>query len=209
MKITLSGIGKRFNNREWVIKHLDYTFEGSNAYAITGNNGSGKSTLTRIVSGIMPQTRGEIRIESGTKIIDPDDFYKELTYAAPYLDLIEEFTLNELLNFHFKFKTPIKEMNIPNLIDLMYLTKSKDKQIGNFSSGMKQRLKLGLAIFSDASVTILDEPTSNMDEKGQLWYLQQIKEILGSRLIIVASNQPNEYQFSDQVIDLNALSHKF
>jgi ABC-type multidrug transport system ATPase subunit len=185
MKITLSGIGKRFNNREWVIKHLDYTFEGSNSYAIIGSNGSGKSTLTRMVSGIMPQTRGEIRIESGNKIIDPDDFYKELTYAAPYLDLIEEFTLNELL------------------------TKSKDKQIGNFSSGMKQRLKLGLAIFSNASVTILDEPTSNMDEKGQLWYLQQIKEILGSRLIIVASNQPSEYQFSDQVIDLNVLSHKF
>jgi len=209
MKITLSGIGKRFNNREWVIKDLDYSFDGPNAYAITGSNGSGKSTLTRIVSGIMPQTRGEIRIESGNEIVDPDDFYKELTYAAPYLDLIEEFTLNELLNFHFKFKTPIKDMNIPSLMDLMYLTKSKDKQIGNFSSGMKQRLKLGLAIFSDASVTILDEPTSNMDEKGQLWYLDQVKEILGSRLIIVASNQPNEYQFSDQVIDLNVLSNKF
>lgn len=209
MKITLSGIGKRFNNREWVIKDLDYSFDGPNAYAITGSNGSGKSTLTRIVSGIMPQTRGEILIESENKIVDPDDFYKELTYAAPYLDLIEEFTLNELLNFHFKFKNPIKDMNIPSLMDLMYLTKSKDKQIGNFSSGMKQRLKLGLAIFSDASVTILDEPTSNMDEKGQLWYLDQIKEILGSRLIIVASNQPNEYQFSDQVIDLNVLSNKF
>lgn len=208
MKITLSGIGKRFNNREWVIRHLDFTFEGSKSYAITGSNGSGKSTLTRIVSGIMPQTRGEILIESGSKIIDPDEFYKELTYAAPYLDLIEEFTLNELLNFHFKFKTPIKDLNIPSLLDLMYLTNSKDKQIGNFSSGMKQRLKLGLAIFSNASVTILDEPTSNMDEKGQLWYLKHIKEILGTRLIIVASNQPNEYQFSDQVIDLNVLSQK-
>lgn len=208
MKITLSGIGKRFNNREWVIKNLDYTFEGSNAYAITGSNGSGKSTLTRIVSGIMPQTRGEICIESENKVIDPDDFYKELTYAAPYLDLIEEFTLNELLKFHFKFKTPIKGMNIPQLIDLMYLVKSKDKQIGNFSSGMKQRLKLGLAIFSNASVTILDEPTSNMDEKGLAWYMEQVNEILGSRLLIIASNQSNEYKFANEVIDLDSLNGK-
>ena len=170
MKITLSGIGKKFNNREWVIKNLDYSFEGSRAYAITGSNGSGKSTLTRIISGIMPQTKGIITYTKDNKILDPDDFYKELTYSAPYLDLIEEFTLIELLNFHFKFKSPITGMNVTKLIDLMYLTQSKNKKIGNFSSGMKQRLKLGLAMFSQASVTILDEPTSNMDENGCTWY---------------------------------------
>tara|TARA_R110002096_G_scaffold424334_1_gene632159 strand:+ start:259 stop:870 length:612 start_codon:yes stop_codon:yes gene_type:complete len=203
MNITLEGIGKRFNNREWVIKNLDFSFEQNKTYAITGANGSGKSTLARIIAGITVPSAGSIRYDSEGQQVVIDQFYQHLTYASPYLDLVEEFTLEELLNFHFKFKKIQSGFTIDDLIQKMYLEDSKNKYISNFSSGMKQRLKLGLALFSQASVTLLDEPTSNMDEKGAEWYSEQIATIAGSRMLIIASNQAFEYKITDRIIDLN------
>jgi len=204
MNITLEGIGKRFNNREWVIKNLSTSFEQNNTYAITGANGSGKSTLTRMIAGITVPSTGLIKYEYEGKQIEIDQFYQHLTYASPYLDLVEEFTLEELLNFHFKFKKIRTGFTKDELIKKMYLEDSKTKYVSNFSSGMKQRLKLGLALFSQASVTLLDEPTSNMDEKGAEWYTEQIASIMGSRMLIIASNQPFEYKITDRIIDLNS-----
>lgn len=206
MNITLEGIGKRFNNREWVIKNLSTSFEQKNTYAITGANGSGKSTLTRMIAGITVPSTGLIKYESEGKQIEIDHFYQYLTYASPYLDLVEEFTLEELLNFHFKFKKIRAGFTKDELIQKMYLEDSKTKYVSNFSSGMKQRLKLGLALFSQASVTLLDEPTSNMDEKGAQWYAEQIASIMGTRILIIASNQPFEYKITDHIIDLNSLN---
>ncbi|MEQ6122439.1 ABC transporter ATP-binding protein [Reichenbachiella sp. MALMAid0571] len=203
MNITLEGIGKRFNNREWVIKNLNYSFEQNKTYAITGANGSGKSTLTKIISGINLPSSGSVHYESNGKPLDSDQFYKHLTYAAPYLDLIEELTLKELLHFHFQFKKIQEGYSLNDLMHKMYLEDSKNKYISNFSSGMKQRLKLGLALFSQASVTLLDEPTSNMDEQGVSWYSEQIASVAGSRILIIASNQAYEYGITDLIIDLN------
>ena len=203
MNITLEGIGKRFNNREWVIRNLDFSFEQNKTYAITGANGSGKSTLARIIAGISLPSTGLIRYDQEGQQIEIDQFYQHLTYASPYLDLVEEFTLEELLNFHFKFKKIQPGLTRDELIQKMYLEDSKSKYISNFSSGMKQRLKLGLALFSQASVTLLDEPTSNMDEEGAEWYSEQMATIAGSRMLIIASNQAFEYKITDLIIDLN------
>ncbi|MEQ9288657.1 MAG: ATP-binding cassette domain-containing protein [Cyclobacteriaceae bacterium] len=204
MKITLDGIGKRFNNREWIIRDFNYIFEPNKSYAITGSNGSGKSTLVKMISGILPATKGQFIYENEGKPQDVEGFYKYLSYAAPYLDLVEEFTLDEMLRFHFKFKKITPGYQIGDLIEKMYLENSRNKHVGDFSSGMKQRLKLGLALFSQASVTILDEPTSNMDERGSEWYSEQIKEVVANRMLIVASNQASEYTFVDNTINLNA-----
>jgi len=157
-----------------------------------------------MIAGITVPSTGLIKYEYEGKQIEIDQFYQHLTYASPYLDLVEEFTLEELLNFHFKFKKIRTGFTKDELIKKMYLEDSKTKYVSNFSSGMKQRLKLGLALFSQASVTLLDEPTSNMDEKGAEWYTEQIASIMGSRMLIIASNQPFEYKITDRIIDLNS-----
>ncbi|MFY0651064.1 MAG: ATP-binding cassette domain-containing protein [Cyclobacteriaceae bacterium] len=203
MKIKLNKIGKRFNEREWVFRNLEYTFDYNQTYAITGSNGSGKSTLTQIISGIMPATTGSIEYEYNSAPVHSDDIFQHISYAAPYLELIEEFTLKELLNFHFKFKKLCYYSSKEDLIEAMYLQDSHGKYVGNFSSGMKQRLKLGLALFSESEITILDEPTSNMDERGVEWYHGNIGKVLGKRMTIIASNQPQEYKFTNNIFSLN------
>ncbi|OAQ38908.1 ABC transporter ATP-binding protein [Pedobacter psychrophilus] len=200
MKILLEQIGRRFN-REWIFKHVDYTFESGKSYAILGINGSGKSTLLQVISGALTSSIGNITYLLENKQIDVEEVYKHFSLAAPYLDLIEEFTLLETLDFHFNFKKRINNLNNNELVDLLDMQKSKNKQLKYFSSGMKQRVKLLLAFCSDTPLLLLDEPTANLDEQGINWYLDLVKSFGGNnRLVIVCSNQAHEYSFCDEQI---------
>ena len=193
---------------------MDYHFQSGKSYAITGSNGSGKSTLLRIISGSLPASEGTITYKGKNEsVISPDLWPRHIAYAAPYLEVIEEFTLKELLEFHFSFKSTADGIDsAPALAEKMYLQDSLRKQIKYFSSGMKQRLKLGLAFFTKTDILFLDEPTSNLDFSGIDWYLAQIEEIKKGRLLIICSNQPNEYSFCDYVMDISSYkgykSHK-
>jgi ABC-type multidrug transport system ATPase subunit len=200
MKIITNAIGKRFQ-RDWIFKQLNYTFEAGKTYAVTGPNGSGKSTLLQCLAAVSPLTEGTLQyVSSENQIIAHDDIYRHIGVAAPYLELIEEFTLDELLAFHGKFKK--FRISADTLADRMKLARAKNKNIAHFSSGMKQRLKLALALFSDTPIVFLDEPTANMDVHGIDWYKAEIEQHLANRLVIICSNQRYEYDFCDSVLHI-------
>ena len=201
MEIKATGLGKKFNHH-WIFKNLDFEFKINNAYAITGPNGSGKSTLLQIISGYITPTTGGLTHTLQGNNLDPNHIYRHLVLVAPYLKLVEEFTLMEQLNFHFQFKTIKTGWNISDIIEIMELKNSIHKQIKYFSSGMKQRLKLGLGFYSQCELLLLDEPTSNLDEPGIQWYLDYVKKSLSDRLVIISSNRKQEYNCCDQEISL-------
>ncbi|MGO1243471.1 MAG: ABC transporter ATP-binding protein [Sphingobacterium sp.] len=207
MNITLQNLGRRYN-REWIFRHIDYTFSFGKKYAILGPNGSGKSTLLKVISGSLTPSEGSLVYQNQSQgDITVEDIYGELTIAAPYVELIEEFTLKEMLEFHFKFKSYLQGYNLHEVIALLQLEKAIDKEIRFFSSGMKQRVKLVLACCSMGGIVLLDEPTSNLDLAGEAWYLSLIeKTIHENRILIVASNQEKEYPFCDAF--LHILSYK-
>ncbi|MEM8909156.1 MAG: ABC transporter ATP-binding protein [Bacteroidota bacterium] len=205
MEIELHNIAKRFRY-EWIFRNLDYTFQSGQSYAILGPNGTGKSTLLKILSGHLSPSKGKIEFRQGEKIIDIDQVYQNVSYAAPYIDLIEELTLREAIDFHRRFRNFREQLQTPQLIELLRFEHSVDKAIKYFSSGMKQRLKLVLAICTDAPLLLLDEPTTNLDEEGMEWYHQLIERFGQDRLIIVASNVAMDYRFCEQ--QLNILSYK-
>lgn len=199
MQISLGNIGRRFN-REWIFREVSQSFTSANAYAILGPNGSGKSTLLNIIAGSLTPSEGEITYFREGKSVDHDKVYPYISIAAPYLELIEEFTLSELIDFHFKFKQPLDGHTSGTLSELMQLERAKSKQIKYFSSGMKQRVKLALAICSQTPVLLLDEPTSNLDKSGVAWYLDLIGNFTRNRLVIIGSNQEHEYSFCNHHI---------
>ncbi len=201
LKIQLHEASKRFQY-EWIFKNLNLQLKQGDSLAITGGNGSGKSTLLKCLSGSIPISSGNIIFESKGKSIPESDWYKYLTISAPYLELPEEFTLLELIEFHFKFKNPINQIIPKELVEILYLDQHLNKPVSQFSSGMKQRVKLGIALFSDVPLVLLDEPTSNLDKKGIGWYLELIKEYQKDRILIVCSNDPREYEFCLQKIAL-------
>ena len=201
LSIKLNQIGRRFN-RDWIFRGINYTFNTGESYAILGPNGSGKSTLLQVLNGSLTPSAGTISFFDGDKPIDIEKIFQQLSLAAPYLELIEEFTLTEMLDFHFKFKAYLPGMDNEAVIGLLNMPGSKNKMIRYFSSGMKQRLKLALAFCADTPMLMLDEPTSNLDAQGVDWYLNLIQKYAQNRLTIVGSNQQHEYDFCTHQINI-------
>ncbi|HFA48954.1 MAG TPA: ABC transporter ATP-binding protein [Bacteroidetes bacterium] len=203
MKITFQQVSKRYRY-DWVFKNIDYSFEEAGRYAVTGPNGSGKSTLMKLLSGHLSPSKGKAVFFWKNKKVEAEDVYLHISFAAPYIDLIEEFTLLEILDFHQKFKPFQKGLASKNIVELLAFPKSKNKEVRHFSSGMKQRLKLALAICSDSSLLLLDEPTTNLDKQGVDWYLDLIENYLGNRTAVVASNIDVDYAFCGERLDILA-----
>jgi ABC-type multidrug transport system ATPase subunit len=199
LEIQLQEVSKRFQY-EWIFKNLTLTISPGSSLAITGGNGSGKSTLLKCISGNIPVSSGTITYSGNQSSIPENEWYSHLVLSTPYLELPEEFTLAEAVHFHFQFKTPLSGITTKELLEVLYLESHSHKQISQFSSGMKQRLKLGLAMFSDVPLILLDEPTSNLDKKGISWYSDLIQNFQKGRTLIICSNEPREYEFCQQKI---------
>ncbi|TCD27659.1 ABC transporter ATP-binding protein [Pedobacter psychrodurus] len=201
MKIALNNAGRRFN-KEWIFRNLSTEFTSGNSYAILGPNGSGKSTLLSVLTGSLSPSEGEISF-SDTKEIPVEKIYKYISLAAPYLELVETFTLKESIDFHFKFKNFAPGLDSKKLITVLGLEKAANKEIKYFSSGMKQRTKLALACCTDTPILFLDEPTSNLDVQGISWYRELIENFGKDRLTIIGSNQIQEYDFCTNQIQIS------
>jgi len=203
MQIEATGLGKRFH-RDWIFRGLTHTFQPNTA--ILGPNGSGKSTLLNTLSGQLLPTEGTLAYSYQGKAVAVEEVPHLLAYCAPYLELIEELTLTELLHFHTRFKPLQAGLTPEGLVERMYLEKSRNKLVRDFSSGMKQRLKLGLALYAAAPLLLLDEPTTNLDRTGVEWYREHVRATAPGRLVLISSNVPEEYDFCSTQLDVTSFA---
>ncbi|MEK6616917.1 MAG: ATP-binding cassette domain-containing protein, partial [Bacteroidota bacterium] len=128
---------------------------------------------------------------------------RNISYAAPYLELPEEMTWKETVKFHGKFKKFSPTLKEKDIISVSGLGSSVNKEIRNFSSGMKQRAKLSLAILSDTPLLLLDEPITNLDATAVKWYQHLISDFAKEKLVIVCSNyNKEEYSFCNKELVL-------
>lgn len=205
MQIILNNIGKRYNY-EWIFHRVNYEFTSDNNYVILGANGSGKSTLLQVITGNLIPSEGEVKYQdakSGINNLNQENIYHHLSFASPYLELFEELTLVESIELQAQFKPFYEGLDTKKIVELTQLEKAKNKQLKNYSSGMKQRVRLALAILCNTPLLLLDEPTSNFDKKAIDWYQNLIREYSQNRLIIVCSNQQEyEYPFCNKQLQI-------
>jgi ABC-type multidrug transport system ATPase subunit len=205
MLIQLHQAGKRFN-RDWIFRNVNTTFVAGTAYAITGPNGSGKSTLLQVIAAALQTNEGTISWQLSRQhtllAIDEEEVHSYIAICAPYLEVIEEMTAAEFLQFHASFKPLLPQVSIAEIIAIVGLQKAADKQIRFYSSGMKQRIKLAQAIFADVPVLLLDEPCTNLDASGYELYHQLIDSYCKHKLIVVSSNDSNEYNFCKEKLSI-------
>ncbi|WP_276134145.1 ABC transporter ATP-binding protein [Polluticoccus soli] len=201
MKISLEHISKRFQ-RHWIFKEVSHEFAAPGAYAILGPNGSGKSTLLRIIAGMQAASKGKIQHLNNGKVLEQNKLFEYVSFCAPGMDIVEELTLTEFLDFHFSFKKALNNLSVKEIIEITGLKQAADKPIGDYSSGMKQRVKLAQAIFADTPLLLLDEPCSNLDQQGVDQYRSWIETYAQNRLVIVASNDVREYYFCKEHISI-------
>jgi len=201
MEINLTGIGKRFR-KEWIFRNVDLSFTSSKRYALVGHNGSGKSTLLQLIATIAIPTEGEILYRLDKAPLTTDKTTSLISFSSPYQELIEEFTGLEMVDFHFRFRSQVLPTSSQQFLQAIGLGSSATKQIKFFSSGMKQRLRLALCVYTQANVYLLDEPTTNLDQQGAGWYAQLISQLPANKIVIISSNIENEFKMCDVVINI-------
>ncbi len=202
MKIELQKVGKKYF-REWIFRNVDICLEAREKVAVLGPNGSGKSTFLQLLSGSLLSTEGSVIYSINDNAVDPEFVFREVCIAAPYLELIEEFTLEEIVDFHFSFKKSVRGLKSADILQISGLESSKKKVFKYFSSGMKQRAKLSLALLSDVELVLLDEPCSNLDATAINWYKELVSDYGTEKLIVVCSNnQTDEFEFCSRRMDM-------
>jgi ABC-type multidrug transport system ATPase subunit len=200
--ICATNLQKKYN-KQVIIEALSFTYTAPQTIAITGINGRGKSTLIKLISGYVTPSLGQIEYTFGEEKIAIEDVFNYISIAAPYLDLIENMTALEMLQFHIKHKPTINQLSALELLELAYLVEHKNKPIASFSSGMKQRLKLVLAITANVPLLLLDEPTSNLDAKAKVWLSDVFSIYCKNKLVFIATNSVSEeLKLCRQIIEL-------
>ncbi len=194
----MTDAGKRFN-RDWIFRHVSLDLSAGRRYALTGANGSGKSTLLQLIGRITEPSEGKISVEGDNTTIEPEDTFRHLSFCAPYLDLVEEMTGEEFLAFHRGFKPYVDGLSARDVLERTGLSHAAGKQILYYSSGMRQRLKLAQSVLSDTSILLLDEPCTNLDEKGVDLYRELLGRYSRGRIVVIASNDAREFEDSDEV----------
>jgi ABC-type multidrug transport system ATPase subunit len=175
-----------------IVKDVDITFGAQTVTGIGGRNGSGKSTLLKMISGYLSPTSGSISYKIRESSISRNDLFRHLSFSAPYIELTPSLTLQETFN-HYKSFKPTKDLSYEAFVDYCEFTDTKAKQISAFSSGMKQKINLALALISDLSLLIFDEPTSYLDDEAKKWFYDHLETSLTNKTIIIASNDNDDF----------------
>jgi ABC-type multidrug transport system ATPase subunit len=198
LELRLENAGKSFL-KQWLFKGVTQRWlaDKGKSLAILGANGSGKSTMTLMMAGQLVPSEGSCMWFSGQQ--EWSTPLGHLALSSPALELPEEWTLTEWFDFQNKVLPFRKGHDLNKFIaDCQYNKKVAKKPISTFSSGMKQRVKLALALWADVPLSIVDEPLTNLDKQGEELYRLWATECLDHQSIIVASNRQEEYFFCDE-----------
>lgn len=202
-RIELTDCGKSYN-RKWLFKNLDVQFKSGETWAFLGANGSGKSTLALMLSAQVWPTEGKIKWENNGDIIEPTHVFSHISLASPAMELPGEFSLKELVELHGKVKKFNTAAPLDSILSFCeFNSKTADKPLANYSSGMLQRVKLALAAFSETPVLILDEPLTNLDKAGEKLFERMIQTLVKDRILVIASNREDEYKHCSRSLHIN------
>ncbi|MCS6904429.1 MAG: ATP-binding cassette domain-containing protein [Bacteroidia bacterium] len=194
LSINAQKLSKKFFGK-WIFKDISFSLEGAGVLAVVGENGSGKSTLLRIVAGQLMPTSGKLDLKWNGKKIKSEKVYTLLSYMAPAIECYPQLTLWETYQLHFRFKPLRQGYSIKRIFSILSLDSFSHLPLFQLSSGTLQRAKLGLALFADTPLLLLDEPTTFMDAPNANYAINLIQDLSSQRLLIVASNLQREYSF--------------
>jgi len=198
----LSDLGYSYGKKR-IFRNLSAQVQSGKIHLITGPNGSGKSTLLRLLSSAIEPEEGSMRYSIEGREPDEELLRNEISLVAPYLELPEEFNLDELISFQIRFLSDDSgESYYRQLAEYFGLEKAMDKPVSEYSTGMKQKAKFVLSLGMNRPVWLLDEPASNLDVASCGLLHQLLRDNMHKRLIILASNDPSEISLGEVAVSL-------
>jgi|TARA_R100000005_G_C4996363_1_gene203214 ABC-type multidrug transport system ATPase subunit len=195
-------LAKKFNAHS-IFSDLSFS-HSEGILGVSGANGSGKSTLLKCLSYLLRPNSGDIIWKKDEQIMNQKEVKAHIGYAAPYINLYAELSVFENLKFLVEAGgIPAKTGELINLLERVQVPHLKDQLFGSLSTGQQQRAKLAASLVRNPKILMLDEPGSNLDEKGHALVSTIVKEASASgALVFLASNDPNEISLCDSVIEL-------
>lgn len=194
-------ISKKYGYQR-VVEDFSMQFYSDHIYGISGRNGSGKSTLIKMLSGFLSPSSGSITYTMDGVNIPRKSVYPYLSLSGPYTDVIQEYTPEEMVRFHQKFKPFKVQMDYKTIEDIMELKGHRMKPVQYFSSGMKQKINLTLNVLSDTPFLLLDEPTSYLDAQAKSWFKKLLTNHAPNRVVIIASNDSIDLDLCQTILQI-------
>ncbi|MCG2589297.1 ABC transporter ATP-binding protein [Rhodohalobacter sulfatireducens] len=201
IKLKADNLEKRFGRKT---VFTDLSFEtGTLVLGIAGANGSGKSTLLKCLAALLKPTSGSVKWTLNDHDIKRTDLKNYLGFAAPYIQLYEELTVRENLEFIQNVRSLSQQKPLSDLLEPLGAKKLLDNHFGELSTGQQQRIKLAAAIIHNPDILLLDEPGSNLDEAGKNIITSLVAQFKNSnRMVVIASNQQYELDHCHEIIEL-------
>lgn len=192
-KLNTVGLTKRFGLRT-IFSNISFQLAVGDVLAITGSNGSGKSTLVKLLANVAERTEGSVKWSLQESLPLPDEeLPQHLGFVAPYLQLYSEFTAWEQVEMVQKLRgLPMKEEQAKELFQRFGLLGREHELLRTFSSGMLQRVKFICALIHAPAFLILDEPATNLDQRGIEAMRQLVADGAPNRITIIATNDADD-----------------
>jgi heme exporter protein A len=201
--LKVEGICKHYS-QTLLLDDVSFSVKQGDVLAVTGWNGSGKSTLMRIIAGLVRPSAGRVLMFAGEEVIPKEMRRRFLGMVAPALCLYDELTGVENLEFFCKVRgVPYHRSDSLALMEQVGLGGHEKKRCRDYSSGMKQRLKIVQALVHKPPLLLLDEPGSNLDSKGIKIVENVVAEQREMGITIIASNEKREVDYADRIINLS------
>ena len=200
LSIEWKDLGKRFMLK-WVIRNLSGEIPAGSHAVVKGENGSGKSTFGKLLVAATDATDGGLNWAAGSQAIKIDSVPQLIAWSAPFMEVPEDMEVGEVLEFHQKFRKSWDGLSLSEFASGAGLDKQLRSQVKTLSSGQKQRLRLVLAMGTEAGLVVLDEPCSNLDESGITWYGKALEKLVTKTTVVVCSNNRQE-EHLDSAIEI-------
>ncbi len=204
INLKCTDITKSFNGKV-VFKNVNINLTESTSLVVNGRNGSGKSTLLKVISHLIRLDKGKIELKIKDKLISKEKYFSKIGFLSPYINLYDELTGQENLDLFYDLKVEQKNNKaeeIKYLLEKVGLYKRRDELIRNYSSGMKQRLKIAFAVISKPALLLMDEPRTNLDDEGISVVYKVAEEQKERGILILATNERDDNEICESSLNI-------
>ncbi|NPA75383.1 MAG: ABC transporter ATP-binding protein [Euryarchaeota archaeon] len=200
MYLEAVNLTKRYG-KFYALNDLNVKVEGSKCVGYLGPNGAGKTTTLKLFTSLLRPTRGEAIINGHSVQKDKVQALKDVAAVVETPELYPTFTPEEILQMSCALRS-VNKCDIKHALEEVGMYEWRNKRVGKFSKGMKQRIALAAALVGNPEILILDEPTSGMDPRGMAEIREVIRNMKKSqRLIFMSSHLLSEVaEVCDEVI---------
>jgi len=190
-QLIIKNLSKTYPNGVHALKNVNLTIN-SGMFGLLGPNGAGKSTLMRTIATLQNADSGSIFLNDLDVLNNKEDVRKILGFLPQEFGFYPKVTAYDMLNHFAILKGIANNSERKDLVNAMLnrvnLTNHKQKKVGGFSGGMKQRLGIAQALLGNPELLIVDEPTAGLDPKERRHFHNLLSEIGENRIVILSTH---------------------